>query len=94
MSGHTGRVQPRPPMHRVTGPPKVGPATHAARPPVQAARLIGAVAAACTVLAAVGLGTASCLNRLGPLTTTPTSARSITVTPATLSAAETPVPGR
>jgi hypothetical protein len=93
MSGHTGRVQPHPPMHRVTGPPEVGPATHAARPPVRTARLIGAVAAACAVLAAIGLGATSCLNRLGPLTSTPTSARSITVTPATLSGAHTPAPG-
>ncbi|MCB1291519.1 hypothetical protein [Mycolicibacterium sp.] len=86
-------MQPHSPMHRVTGPPRVGPATHAARPTVRTARLIGAVAAACALLAAVGVGAASCLNRLGPFTSTPTSARSITVAPATLSGAHTPLQG-
>ncbi|MCB1263280.1 MAG: hypothetical protein KDB56_01535 [Mycobacterium sp.] len=76
----------------MTEPRKAGAAAHAARPPIRAGRLIGALAAGCAVLAAVGVGAAACLNHLGPSTSAPTTARSITVTPGAPSGAGNAVP--
>lgn len=74
-------MQNPPPGHTVTGPPAARRAVHAARPPVRPARLVAGVAAFAALLAALGVGTAACLTTLAPATSTPTSARSITVTP-------------
>lgn len=65
----------------MTGPAAGRPAAHAARPSIPPARVIGWAVAALAILGVAGLGTASCLSTLEPATSTPTSARSITVTP-------------
>lgn len=93
MTRHTGRVDHRPLSHSVTGPPGTRGAAHAARPVPDRRRLIAGVLGATAVLAALGLGTAACLTTIDRSTSTPTSAQSITVTPATGRPANAPPPG-
>ncbi len=66
--------------HTVTGPPS-GPAAHAARPSVPLARLMVVVAAAAVLVALLGVGIWAYLGSVGPSTSTPTSAKLITVAP-------------
>ena len=54
---------------------------HAARPPMPPARLMATVATGVVLLAAIGLGVWAYLGAPGPSTSTPTSARLITVSP-------------
>ena len=69
-----------PVRHTVTGPPGRSPA-HAARPPAPVARVIAIGAAGFVLLAMIGLGVWAYLGSPGPSTSTPTSARLITVSP-------------
>lgn len=67
--------------HCVTGPPRGRRAAHAVRPPVAIApQMIVAAIGAAAVAGALGLGAVACLAGPDPSTSTPTSARSITVT--------------
>jgi len=76
---HTDRVQPHPPAHEVTGPPLVR-AAHAARPPVPTRPMVIGIVSALAIIA-VALGVGILVTAAEPATSTPTSARLITVTP-------------
>ncbi|MBJ7400836.1 hypothetical protein [Mycolicibacterium sp.] len=76
-------MQPHPPTHEVTGLPPVR-AAHAARPPVATGPVVIGIASA-LVITAVALGVGILVTSAGPSTSTPTSARLITITPATTS---------
>lgn len=69
-----------PVRHTVTGPPARSPA-HAARPPAPVARVLAIATAGAALLAMTGLGVWAYLGSPGPSTSTPTSARLITVSP-------------
>jgi len=81
MNLHTGRVDQQPSGHTVTGSAKLRRPAHADRTALAPGRVLAGVLGAAVVLSAVGLGAAACLATLGPSTSTPPSAESITVTP-------------
>ena len=80
MKRHTGQVESPDPRHRVTGSPNAG-ATHAARPSLTPARAAATLAAIAALGITVGLGVAVLLRKVGPTSSSPTSAKLITVTP-------------
>ena len=69
-------------QHQVTGP-NAPHAAHAARPPVRTGPLVVGVIVAVAVITAAALFAAVLLKSGGPISTTPTSAQLITVTPVT-----------
>ena len=77
---HTRAMVSPPSTHRATGRPSRRPA-HAARPMAGTGRLLLGGAAAAALLIALAAGTSILLQSGGPATSTPTSARLITVSP-------------
>ena len=79
-SAHTMSMASPPSAHRVTRQPSRRPA-HAARPTAATGRLLLGAAAAAALLIALAAGTSILLQSGEPATSTPTSARLITVSP-------------